>query len=223
MRTDLLPTAPPGPDAPAGPARRGRPGRLALVAGVPAVWVVLALAHPRVEADAIYEGLRDRVGLWLGIHLAQLALATGLGVALWLAVRHQPGPAATLTRLAVPVYLVFWAAFDAVAGVASGLALHHASSLTGAERDGAASTAEYLLDNRVSGDLSAVWFVGQVALVVAVLGVAFTLRRVGAPRSVWGAAVVGVLVSMHAGPPAAVGLAALGFALWRAERRGLLR
>jgi hypothetical protein len=176
-----------------------------------------------VQADAIYEGLRHDVGLWIGVHVAQLVLATGLGAALWLAVRGRHGPAATLTRLAIPVYLVFFAAFDSVAGIASGLALHHAGSLSGDERAGAVSTAEYLLDNRWAGDMSALWSVAQVALVVAILGTATTLRRAGASRLTWIAGFVGVLTCMHAGPPAAVGLVALGTALWTAERQGALR
>jgi hypothetical protein len=217
-------TAPPdreAPDADPRPAHRGR--RRALFAGVPAVWVLLALVHPRVEADAIYEGLRDDVTLWTGIHAAQLALATGLGAALWLAVRGRRGAAPTLTRLAVPVYLVFFAAFDSVAGIASGLALHRAESLAGDERQGAIAAAEYMLDNRWAGDVSVLWAVAQVALVAAVVGVATTLRRAGAPRLAWGAAFVGVLVSMHAGRPAAIGLVALGIALTTAERHGALR
>jgi hypothetical protein len=210
---------------PSAPARTGaaRRRRLALFAGVPAGWVVVALVHPMVQADAIYDGLRHDVGLWIGVHVAQLVLATGLGAALWLAVRGRNGPAATITRLAIPVYLVFFAAFDSVAGIASGLALHHAGSLTGDERAGAIGAAEYLLDNRWAGDMSVLWSVAQVALVVAVLGTATTLRHAGASRLTWIAGVVGVLTCMHAGPPAAVGLVALGTALWTAERQGALR
>jgi hypothetical protein len=216
--------APSGPDRAPPAARTGaRWRRLGLFAGVPACWVVVALVHPMVQADAIYEGLRHDVGLWVGVHVAQLVLATGLGAALWLAVRGRSGPAATLTRLAVPVYLVFFAAFDSVAGIGSGLALHHAESLTGGERAGAIGTAEYLLDNRWAGDMSALWSVAQVALVVAVLGTAVTLRRAGTRRLTWVAGFVGALACMHAGPPAAVGLVALGTALWTAERQGALR
>jgi hypothetical protein len=184
---------------------------------------VVALAHPRVQDDAIYEGLRHDVTLWTGIHVAQLVLATGLATALWLTVRGRKGAAPTMTRIAVPIYLAFFAAFDSVAGIASGLALHRAESLGGEERAGAIETAEYLLDNRWAGDVSILWAVAQFALVAAVIGAATTLRHAGAPRITWIAAYAGILVSMHAGPPAAVGLAALGTALWTAERQGALR
>ena len=103
-----------------------------------------------------------------------------------------------MTRLAVPVYLVSFTAFDAVAGVASGLAVRHAESLTGADQAGAASTAEYLLQNRYAGELSPVAAVASFALVAAVIGVALTLRANGARRSVWLASLGALLLNFHA-------------------------
>ena len=174
------------------------------------------------ELGTIYEDLHDQVDVWIGVHLAQLVLAVGLGSGLWVAVRGRTGRSATLTRLAVPVYLVFFAAFDAVAGIATGLALHHATTLDGAERAGAVSTLEYLADNRFASDFSPVWAIGQTALVVALVGLALTFRRAGATRATWIPAMVGVLAVNHMGPAAAIGFAALAWALWRADREGLV-
>jgi hypothetical protein len=197
--------------------------RRAAFVGIPAIWIVVALIHPVANVGSIYEDLSDDVNVWIGVHLAQLVLAAGLGSILWVAVRGHRGTSATLTRIAVPVYLVFFAAFDAVTGIASGLALHHASSLSGAEQAGAASTVEYLANNRITADVSPVWALGQTAMVVALLGTAVTFRRAGGSRATWVSGMVGALAVMHAGPPAAVGFAALGFALRSADREGLVR
>lgn len=210
------------PSTTAAPTEQRSLGRRALLVGAPAIWVGVALAHPMGELGTIYEDLHDQVDVWMSVHLLQLVLAVGLGSALWLAVRGHPGTSATLTRLAVPVYLVFFAAFDAVAGIATGLALHHATTLEGAERAGAVSTLEYLADNRFASDFSPVWALGETALLVAIVGAALTFRRAGATRATWVLAMVGVLSVMHSGPPAAIGFAALAVAMWRADRQGLV-
>ena len=44
--------------------------------------------------------------------------------------------------------------YDSVAVLGSGLAVRHANGLEGAEQAGAASTADYLLNIRLAGDLS---------------------------------------------------------------------
>ncbi len=104
------------------PARRIT-GRTALVVGVPTAWAVVALIHPMGGGGSVYEELRDKADLWLGVHIAQLVLSVGLGAALWITVRGRATIAATLTRLAIPVYLVFFAAFDSISGIASALAI----------------------------------------------------------------------------------------------------
>jgi hypothetical protein len=193
-------------------------GREALFVGVPAAWIVVALVHPMGGAGTVFEELHDKADLWLGVHIAQLVLSLGIAAALWITVRGRTTMAATVTRLAIPVYLVFFAAFDSVTGIASALAIRHANSVAGPAQEGAASTAEYLVTNHFTADLSPVWAIASVALVVAVAGTAMTLRSAGAPRLVWGFALAGVLMTVHAGVLAAAGLAALAVGLYLADR-----
>ncbi len=198
--------------------------RRVLLIGTPAAWIVVALLHPAPDNGTIYEDLSGLSGRWLGVHLAQLCLTVLLGAVLWIAVRGRSGLAPILTRCAVPIYLVFFSAFDAVAGIASGLAVRHANGLTGAEQQGAASTAEHLLLNHVAGDASPLAAISTVALTTAVVGVAMTWRNAGAARSVWIPVIGGVLLSLHgAGPIPAVGLGALAYGMFAAERAGLVK
>jgi hypothetical protein len=196
---------------------RSRAWRTALILGVPAAWAVVALIHPMGGAGPVYEELHDKANLWLGVHLAQLVLSLGLASALWITVRGRSNVAATLTRLALPVYLVFFAAFDSVTGMGSALAIRHANSIAGPAREGAASAAEYLVTNHITADLSPVWAIATLALVVGIAGTAMTLRAAGAPRVVWGFTLGGVLMTVHAGAIAAAGLALLAVGLYLAH------
>ncbi len=103
------------------PQARRVSGRLLLFIAAPVGWMVAAWLHPAPNADRIYEDLASAADRWLIVHLLQLVLTLGIGASLWIAVRGRQGIAATVTRLVVPVYLVFFAAFDSVAGIASGL------------------------------------------------------------------------------------------------------
>ena len=195
-----------------------RPGwRTALFVGVPLAWIVVALVHPMGGPGSVYEELHDKADLWLGVHFAQLVLSLGLAAALWITVRGRTTIAATATRVCIPVYLVFFAAFDSVTGMGSALAIRHANSIEGPAQAGAASTADYLVTNHFTADLSPIWAIASVALVVAVAGTAMTLRAAGFSKLVWGFVLGGVLISMHAGFLAAAGLAALAVGLYLAD------
>ena len=196
--------------------------RIVLI-GAPLAWIPVAFLHPAASPDAVYEDLAAAADRWLYVHLAQLVLTLWLGVAMWIAVAGRRGLAASITRFAVPVFLVSFAAFDSVAGIATGLVVRHAQSLPAAQADGAASATEYLALNYITGDFSPLGIISGISLVAAVVGVAMTLRSAGAPRAVWISAFGGVLLNFHAaGVIPVVGLATFAVALYGADRRGLI-
>ena len=188
---------------------------------VPLAWVVVALVHPQGSGDA-FEGLRDDVGLWIGVHLAQPVLALGLATILWILLAGRTGRAAAVARFAIPVWLVAFTMFDSIAGLATGLAIRHADGLAGADQDGAASAAQYMLDNHFAGGISPVWFIQAAALLTIIIATAFVLRSAGASRGLFAAMLVGTLHVFHAGPISAVGLVAIGVALSLAHREGIV-
>jgi hypothetical protein len=195
--------------------------RTLLLVGAPLSWIPVAFLHPAASPDTVYEDLAAAADRWLFVHFAQLVLTLLFGVAMWIAVAGRRGLAATITRVAVPVYLVSFAAFDTVAGIATGLVVRHAQTLPASQIDGAASTTEYLALNYMTGDFSPLAFISGISLTAAVVGVAMTLRSVGASRVVWIGAFGGVLLNLHAaGVIPAIGLAALATSLWLADRRG---
>ena len=196
------------------------PGRTAFLVGIPLVWAVVALVHPQGDSD-VFEYLDDKLGLWLGVHFAQPVLALGVAAILWMLLAGRTSTAATVARVAIPVWLVSFAVFDSVTGLGSGLAVRHAKDLSGAEQQGAASTAEYLLENKITADFSPVWFVQAAALLTAVIATALVLRSAGASRAVFVSMLIGTLLVFHAGAGAAVGLVALAVAFFLADREGL--
>jgi hypothetical protein len=196
------------------------PGRTAFLVGVPLVWVVAALLHPQGDGD-VFDYLDDKLGLWLGVHFAQPVLALGVAAILWMLLAGRTSTAATVARVAIPVWLVSFTMFDSVTGLGSGLAVRHAKDLSGAEQQGAASTAEYLLENKITADFSPVWFVQAAALLTAVIATALVLRSAGASRAVFVTMLIGTLLVFHAGAAAAVGLVALAVAFFLADREGL--
>jgi hypothetical protein len=199
---------------------KASPARTAFLVGVPLVWVVVALLHPQGDSD-VFDYLDDKVGLWLGVHFAQPVLALGVATALWMLLAGRTSTAATVARVAIPVWLVSFAVFDSVTGLGSGLAVRHAKDLSGPEQQGAASTAEYLLENKFTADFSPVWFVQAAALLTAVIATALVLRSAGASRAVFVAMLIGTLLVFHAGAAAAVGLVGLAVAFFLADREGL--
>jgi hypothetical protein len=190
--------------------------------GVPVVWIVVALVHPQGNGD-VYDELQDQVGLWLGVHFAQLVLALGLAMVFWVLLAGRTGTTATVARLVLPVWLVAFSTFDSVTGIASGLAVHHANGLDGPEQAGAASTAEYLVDNRFTADFSLVWFLQAASFLTVVIATALVLRSGGASGWLFAAMLGGVLLVFHAGAIAAIGLLAIAAAIVLAYREGLIR
>jgi hypothetical protein len=194
--------------------RTPSPRRL-IVFGAPAAVAAVTLLHPVVR-DAPSRDLDGRVTLWLTVHLLQLPLFGLLAAAMWLLVAGLPGRAAQVSRLAVLPFAVFYAAFDALVGIATGLMLRHA-----AELPGAAATADGLWAERLRDPwVGAVVLPAVLGWVVAGAAAAVALARAGAPR----AAVVALVLATalfgvdHAPPFGPLAMVALLAAVVLLER-----
>jgi hypothetical protein len=89
----------------------------------PMLMAVVSLLHPLPPffGGGIFEFLRSRMDVWMGVHLVQLPLFGLLGLVLWFLTEGLEGPAATTSRLALVSFLVFYSAFDSAVGIATGL------------------------------------------------------------------------------------------------------
>ena len=176
--------------------REGRARRL-IMFGTPLALGLVTLVHPIVRRSPAVE-LQGRVGLWLGVHLLQLALFCLLAVTVWLLVDGLPGRAAAVSRAALLPFVAFYSAFDALVGLATGQMVRKA-----AELPQAAVTADVLWAGRLHDPLvGAVVLPGILAWLTASLAAALALARAGAPRSgVVALVLAGLLLGVDHAPP----------------------
>ncbi len=187
-----------------------RPWHLVVLAA-PLLWVVLAIVHPD-EEGALYEGIADQANKWIFVHLGQLVLTPLIAAGVWMLLDGIESVAAKVARVALVFWMVFFSAFDAIAGIATGVLTRHANSLTGEERDAVVGAINFLFDDSklVGGsNFSVLANLGQDTWIVVAIAATVALWRAGVSRLVVGATLLSGLFAAHAGYVAAIGLLAL--------------
>jgi hypothetical protein len=185
-----------------------------LVLAAPLLWLVPAVIHPD-EAGRLFEGIADEANKWIFVHVAQLVLTPFLAGGVWMLLGGVQGVAAQVARGALVIWMVFFSAFDAVAGIATGVLTRHADSLAGQERETVGRAIDFLFhDSQLAGgQFSVLGNIGHGAWIVLAIAAAVALWQAGFSREVVGATLLSVLVATHSGAGAAVGLVALFVAL----------
>jgi hypothetical protein len=178
--------------------RFSRTGSAFLIA-VPLAWAVLLVFHGTPDDNDIYGSLRDEATGFIVVHLGSIAFIALMGVALYLLLRGVPGRAAQISRLAIVPFVVFYAAADAIAGLATGILVKEAN-------DGAdtAAGAQALWDNFVTGDL--LFGLGGTAWIVAAIAAAVAFRQAGARTAVVALTGLSAILVFHAPPIGPAGL-----------------
>jgi hypothetical protein len=217
MTTSTPRAAPAEPTASdGGPPWRPAYGRVALafLIAVPLVWAAVLLFHGMPDGDDIYGSVQDEATRFLIVHLASVALIGLMGAALYMLVRDLPGLAAQISRLAIVPFVTFYAAGDAIAGVATGVLVREA-------RDGAgtAEGAQALWDNFITGDL--LLGLGGAAWIVAAVAAAVAFKQAGARTAAVVLLGLSAIAAFHPPPLGPLGLlcfAAAVLLLARGER-----
>jgi hypothetical protein len=185
-----------------------------LLLAAPLLWVVVAILHPGGVGDEPppYEGIADDANKWIFVHFSQLVLTPFVAWGVWMLLDGIQSVAATVARVFVVVWMVFFSAFDAIAGIAVGVLTRYANSLAGDEQEAVVGAIDFLFqDSRFAGgnNYSVLAGLGQLSWVVLVLAATVALWRAGVSRLIVGATLLSVAFAAHAGYPAAVGLVAL--------------
>lgn len=192
--------------APATQRRAFGAAKVVFLIGVPLAWAVLLWFHPSVAADDVYGSLRDQVVTYQIVHIGTLFFIGLIGVALYLLVRDLPGRAARISRLAIGVFVLFYAAWETVIGLATGALVQHANDVSADERPAVAEAIQSLQENIVVGEMSVAAVLGGVAWIVAVIAAAVAYRRVGAPTMVSVLLGLSLVVVSHPPPIGPIGL-----------------
>ena len=188
------------------------------------VLAVVLWWHPPGGED-VFEGVSPDAGAWLAVHTVTLLAFPFLGLAAFALLRGVESPAATVSRVAVVLFLVFYTAYEVTVGVGTGILVDYANGLPAAEQAVVADAIQDLNRNWIVAEPASIaMIVGFLGWVVAMFTAAYALRREGAPRSVMLVVAGAALFAVHPPPVGPVGLVFLVAAgvlveRWRARVR----
>jgi uncharacterized membrane protein YGL010W len=142
-----------------------------LVIGVPAAFAVLSVFHPMPDPIA---GLADQVNWWITQHALQIPMFLLMGCAILALGWASSGRAVTVSRVAALVFIAFYPAYDAFAGLGSGYLVRHAEGTDAATQTVLFEATAGIFDSPINAGLYAV---GTLAWMVAVVSLGVALRR----------------------------------------------
>lgn len=152
---------------------RGYAQWLVLMA-TPILLGTLFLIHP--DGSGGLNGLLSLGDTWLFLHVAMLPLLGLLGVGFYLLLDGYAGTVATIGRAGVAIYMTFYIAFEAIAGIAKGLLVHEAHTLAAGRQAGIEAAVDALTVPSM-----ALGMLGALGALIAVVTIGILLRRSGAP------------------------------------------
>src|SRR5688572_16578344 len=106
---------------------------LAFLIAVPLLWGALLFLHPGGDGD-FYPLVSDQVVEWQVTHVGTMIFIPLLGAAIYVLLRGVTGTAAQVARLAILPFVVFYAAFEILIGVATGILVNEVNGLPEADR-----------------------------------------------------------------------------------------
>ena len=157
-----------------------QPLRRILLLTPPFALAVLEVFHP--QPDVNVQALLDASAWFAWFHVIQLVLTGLVGLTVLLLAADFGRATAWTTRLGVGVFLVFFSAYDTIAGIGTGLAMHSARDLSAEQQVGVFTVVK---DWPGLGPPFALSIVGTLGWVVAVGTLALAARRLGASRPEW--------------------------------------
>jgi hypothetical protein len=195
------------------------PVRRALLVVPPLAVAGVLLIHPTDQEATIYESVRDQIGPWLTVHLVLLVGFPLLALATYVLLDGLVGRAATVARVSLLFFLAFYTAYEAIVGLATGIAAEYANGLDGAARGGAAAVIEELNRHWI---VNTAVMIGSIAWIVAMVATAVAVQRVGVrwpALALLGVSAIFVLHPPPFGPVALVAFAAAATLIERTRTR----
>ena len=149
--------------------------RRLLLFGAPTLVAVVNLTHPVIPSP-VYSGVLHHLDWWLTLHVLNLVLFPMLGLAAYALVSDLNGVAATLSKVAIIVFIPVYAGFDALMGIGTGLLVQLSRQLPPASVAVVAPVINAFYDSPLLYNIAAA---GSIAWIIATLAatVAFTARE----------------------------------------------
>jgi hypothetical protein len=152
--------------------------RLAFLVAVPLALALALLFHPAGGTD-VYEGVRDDVDEWVAVHTVFLFAVPLLGIAAYLLLAGLDSVPATVSRVALVFFLVFYTAYEVTVGVDTGILVDYANGRSAREQAVLAGAIQDLNRDSLVSDPSVALVLGVLGWVVAMVAAAVALRRAG--------------------------------------------
>ena len=135
--------------------------------------------HPP-GGENVYEGVRDDVDAWLFVHTAFLLATPLVGIAAFLLLNGLSSRAATVSRVALVFFLVFYTAYESNVGVGTGVLVEYANGLPAAEQAVVADAIQDYNRNPILTDPSLSMLLGTLGWITAMIAAAVAFRQEGA-------------------------------------------
>ena len=103
--------------------------RRAFLVVTPLALAVVLWFHPPGGEHGVYEGIRHDVGAWIFVHTTFLLFTPLMALAVFLFLRGLQSRAATVSRVALIVFLVFYTAYEVTVGLGTGVLADYANGL----------------------------------------------------------------------------------------------
>jgi hypothetical protein len=155
--------------------------RQVLLLAPPLLLAGFTVLHPQPDHNT--QALMDASTWFMAYHMIQLALAGLVAVSVVLLADGFGRAGAWQTGIGLGVFLVFFSAYDTLAGIGTGLAMRSTRDLTAAEQDVVFSVVE----DWPALDMWVFWLAlaGTLGWILAVGYLAVSARAAGAPRLEW--------------------------------------
>lgn len=160
------------------PPRRQEALHRLILLGTPVILGVLELGHPLLDRMNPIKMLAPITIWWIVLHVLLIPLFALMGYAIYLLIRDVNSPAATICRYATIVYISFAIGYDALVGLASGILVSNASTLSNAQQSVLQEAMHQFYSNpaiTVSG------YILVVSGIVSICSAAWALYHAGVP------------------------------------------
>ena len=153
-----------------------------IIIGSPLILGIIEIWHPTGSPNqSAFEAILPQANWWLILHLLQLPLFGLLALAVFLLVKNLHGLAATISKIGIAFFIVFYTALDSITGIASGLLVRSARDLPSEAKAFVASQVNlFFFDPIVGGSTySLIGVLGALGWLIGVSAAAIALRNIG--------------------------------------------
>src|SRR5207302_3921402 len=103
--------------------------RRVIILGTPLVLGILDLFHPTLSATGTFAGIAPVLNWWITLHVLQLPLFCLLALSVYLLLDGVQGTLATLSKVSLGIFVMFYPALDAILGLGTSTCVRYAQGL----------------------------------------------------------------------------------------------